>query len=66
MADEAKKSLAEHAGEVAAHSFEASDYSGSSELSKGLAETHEQLGDVYTAGTSDGVYIRSRSELQRH
>jgi hypothetical protein len=65
MANEARKSLAEHAEEVAEHSFEACDYSGSSELAKGLAETHEQLSDVYTAGTSDGVFVRSQSEAPR-
>ncbi|TMV47778.1 DUF4025 domain-containing protein [Paenibacillus mesophilus] len=64
MANEAKESLAEHAEEVAGHSFDASDYNGSSELSQGLAETREQLADVYAAGTSDGVYVRSRSRIQ--
>lgn len=59
MPDEAKKSLIEHAAQVAENSFDHSDFaSSSSEMSKGLAETHEQISDVYASGTSDGRFIR--------
>ncbi|GAA3400845.1 YozQ family protein [Paenibacillus hodogayensis] len=51
MADEAKRSLNEHAAEVASQSFDPSDYGSESPVSQGLAVTHEQANDVYTAGT---------------
>lgn len=56
--NEAAKSLIEHAAEVASHSFAAGDYRQSSDVARGIAETHEQMNDAYTAGTSDGVWIR--------
>lgn len=33
--------------------FEPSDYKGSTQLEKGLAETHEQVSDDYFEGTID-------------
>lgn len=59
MPDEASESLRRHAEEVAEHSYEVSDYDSGSELSAGLAETHEQLSDTFAAGTSDGAFLRS-------
>ncbi|RKN85027.1 YozQ family protein [Paenibacillus ginsengarvi] len=53
MTDEAKKSLNEHAAEVATHHFNVSDYESSSETAQGIAITHEQLNDMYAIGTSD-------------
>jgi hypothetical protein len=64
MTDETGKSWTRHAEEVAEESFDASDYEQSSEISKGLAETHEQLSDAYASGTSDGVFVRGGSKLQ--
>lgn len=52
MADEAKKSLNEHAAEVATHRYSVSDYECSSETAQGTAITHEQLNDMYAVGTS--------------
>ncbi|MCM2584172.1 YozQ family protein [Bacillus stercoris] len=38
---------------VAGKSFEPSDYKGTTQLEKGLAETHEQVSDDYFEGTID-------------
>lgn len=64
MTDEADKSWTVHAEEVAEESFDVSDYKQSSEMSRGLAETHEQLNDAYAAGTSDGLFVRGESGLK--
>lgn len=61
MTDEAGNSWTEHAEEVAEESFDASDYEQSSQMRKGLAETHEQFSDAYAAGTSDGSFVRNKS-----
>ncbi|MBS4172153.1 YozQ family protein [Bacillus sp. FJAT-49736] len=42
-------------GKIADKTYDPSDYKGNSELSKGLATTHEQVSDVYVEGTVDGV-----------
>ncbi|MDM5302040.1 YozQ family protein [Bacillus subtilis] len=39
--------------EVAGRYFEPSDYKGTTQLEKGLAETHEQVSDDYFEGTID-------------
>ncbi|ADV92767.1 YozQ family protein [Bacillus subtilis] len=39
--------------DVAGKYFEPSDYKGSTQLEKGLAETHEQVSDDYFEGTID-------------
>lgn len=39
--------------DVARKYFEPSDYKGSTQLEKGLAETHEQVSDDYFEGTID-------------
>ncbi|MBL3646940.1 YozQ family protein [Bacillus vallismortis] len=39
--------------EVAGRFFEPSDYKGTTQLEKGLAETHEQVSDDYFEGTID-------------
>ncbi|ASB61135.1 hypothetical protein SC22_11700 [Bacillus sp. A053] len=39
--------------DVAGKSFEPSDYKGTTQLEKGLAETHEQVSDDYFEGTID-------------
>ncbi|MHA6486296.1 DUF4025 domain-containing protein [Bacillus cabrialesii] len=39
--------------EVAERFFEPSDYKGTTQLEKGLAETHEQVSDDYFEGTID-------------
>ena len=62
MNDPASEALLQSYNEVAEKSFEISDYGKSSQISKGLAETHEQFSDVYTAGTSDGVMFRQEEE----
>ncbi|MDF2720654.1 MAG: hypothetical protein K0Q59_329 [Paenibacillus sp.] len=61
MSEKAKQSLENHAAEIAEHTFEISDYHSSSELSRGLAETHEQISDAYAVGTSDGSFIRGEA-----
>lgn len=38
---------------LAGRTFDPSDYKGTSQLEKGLATTHEQVGDDYTEGTVD-------------
>ncbi|GAE24690.1 hypothetical protein JCM9140_637 [Halalkalibacter wakoensis JCM 9140] len=40
--------------EVAANSYQPSDYKSSKEVEKGLAMTHEQVSDTYVEGTIDG------------
>ncbi|WP_110113806.1 YozQ family protein [Bacillus sp. CGMCC 1.16541] len=40
-----------HTEEMADRQFEAEDYNRQDELSQGLAETHEQMSDVYSEGT---------------
>lgn len=57
MTQKPKKSWTEHAGEVAEQMYDPADYESSSEVARGIAETHEQAGDVYTSGTSDGESI---------
>ncbi|MCO4850577.1 YozQ family protein [Bacillus vallismortis] len=39
--------------DVAGRYFEPSDYKGTTQLEKGLAETHEQVSDDYFEGTID-------------
>jgi len=39
--------------EIAGRYFNPSDYSGNTQLEKGLAETHEQVSDDYFEGTID-------------
>ncbi|PJH94163.1 YozQ family protein [Bacillus sp. SN1] len=39
--------------DVAGKYFDASDYKGTTQLEKGLAETHEQVSDDYFEGTID-------------
>lgn len=38
---------------IAENNYQSSYYKGSSEIEKGLAETHEQVSDQFTAGTID-------------
>lgn len=47
-----RKSVSENIGSKV---FQPEDYHRSTELSQALAETHEQVSDVYTAGTSNGI-----------
>lgn len=65
MNNEARNALQKHASEVAEHKYEPSDYSNSSQISSGTAETHEQFSDSYAAGTSDGIMVRPHSETNR-
>nr|WP_026696081.1 YozQ family protein [Peribacillus kribbensis] len=39
--------------EIAGRIFHSSDYDETTQLEKGLAETHEQIGDDYFEGTAD-------------
>lgn len=39
--------------------FHPEDYQSNSELSQALSETHEQVSDVYSAGTIDGLEYRA-------
>jgi hypothetical protein len=61
--DPAKESLQQSAEEVATHKYEVSDYHNDSELSQGLAETHEQFSDAYFAGTSDGKVMLANGQV---
>jgi hypothetical protein len=45
----------ENSNKVAEKNFEPSDYQNTSEVSKGLAITHEQVNDTNFEGTIDGV-----------
>ncbi|PYI56451.1 YozQ family protein [Paenibacillus flagellatus] len=65
MTDEAKKSLLEHAAEVAEHQYDVSDYDGTTQIAAGTAETHEQFSDSYAAGTSDGGFTHDRPDASQ-
>lgn len=38
--------------------YEITDYETPTELSQGLAETHEQVNDTYSSGNNDFTFIR--------
>lgn len=44
-----------NAAKLGDRTYQPSENQAEDAVSKGLAETHEQVSDVYTAGTSDGV-----------
>lgn len=44
-----------HSNEVAENNYHPSDYRSTMEAEQGLAESHEQVSDAYTAGTIDQI-----------
>ncbi|PKR86816.1 YozQ family protein [Heyndrickxia camelliae] len=50
-----KNTQGHHSTQIAGKTYSPSDYLSNSDLSKGLAMTHEQVSDVYMEGTVDGV-----------
>ncbi|CAM3798145.1 YozQ family protein [Marinicrinis lubricantis] len=43
--------------------YEVSDYEKNTRMSKGLAETHEQVSDTFTSGNNDDTFIRDGVDL---
>jgi hypothetical protein len=57
------KDLKGKAAEVADKFYEVSDYKKDDQLSKGTAETHEQISDDYMSGNNDETFIRDGKDL---
>jgi hypothetical protein len=55
--------LKDHASEVAEKQYEVSDYKKNDTLSKGIAETHEQISDDYMSGNNLDTFIRDGKDL---
>ncbi|MFY0544522.1 YozQ family protein [Brevibacillus sp. H7] len=53
LAEQQDQSKPRFQSEVATKNYDSSDYEANSELSQGLADTHEQVSDMYKVGTID-------------
>lgn len=52
----AQDSLQAHSSEVAEHQYEVSDYEGTTQLTQGTAETHEDVSDAYMTGNNEDEF----------
>ena len=52
--------------ELAEAMFHPSNYEDDTDLSQALATTHEQVSDVYMAGTSDGITFLENGAVRKN
>jgi hypothetical protein len=49
--------------ELGSKTFDVTDYDNPSQVSQGLAETHEQVSDVYMSGNNEETFMRDGKDL---
>ena len=49
--------------ELGAKTYDAADYKGRTQMSRGLAETHEQVSDTYMSGNNEETFMRDGKDL---